>query len=187
VGDVVSFLTLFLASSVGFLYHLLYSLNSSTDGDAEIVVLVLSPLAALSLKTAVKLYSTSVYILYRAPYSCFPFTSCWRFLLVYAVFWMVGAHFGLSPNDARVYPARRAMAVSTLRTVSLQHWRQNVVVCCFRILTSGIQSSLTRASEMLGSYISRGTSCLRPGRGLRSQWLHQRGEGCEFTTCNLLW
>jgi hypothetical protein len=34
-----------------------------------------------------------VYTPYRALYSCFPFRSWWRFLLVSAMFWTIRVHF----------------------------------------------------------------------------------------------
>jgi hypothetical protein len=54
-----------------------------------------------------------VYIPNRSLCSFFPFTSWWTFLLMSAIFWMIGANFGLSPIYARVHAARRSMAVST--------------------------------------------------------------------------
>jgi hypothetical protein len=57
------------------------------------MVLVVSPLAVLSSRTAMKLCSSSVYTLYRVFYSCLPFRSWWRFLLVSAMFWMIKSPF----------------------------------------------------------------------------------------------
>jgi hypothetical protein len=76
------------------------------DGGTLIVVLAVWTLAALCLRTAVKSCSTSEYILYRALYSRFPFRSWWRFLLVFAMFWTTGVHFGIPPTDARVDHAK---------------------------------------------------------------------------------
>jgi hypothetical protein len=52
------------------------------EGRAVIVVLAVSPVAALSLRTAVMSCSSSVHTLY----SCFLFRSWWKFLLVPAMF-----------------------------------------------------------------------------------------------------
>jgi hypothetical protein len=37
-----------------------------------------------------------------------------------AMFWAIRVHFGLSPTDALVHPARRAMAMSTPRKRSVR-------------------------------------------------------------------
>jgi hypothetical protein len=58
------------------------------------------------------------------------------------MFWTSRIHFALSPTDAGVHPAKRAMAVST------PHRRQDAVVC-FRIPNSQSLSGVTRASEIL--------------------------------------
>jgi hypothetical protein len=122
-------------------FRLRCSRNSSIHGSAAIVVLAVSPLAALSLRTAGKSCTASVY----APYSCFPFRSWWRVLLVSAMFWTIRVHLGLWPTDAR--------AMSTPRT---RFVTASASVCCC-ITASEIQSGLTRASEMLGGYISHDT------------------------------
>jgi hypothetical protein len=83
-------------------------------GGAVRVVLAVSSLAALSLRTAVKSCSTSLYTTYRAPYSRFPFRSWWIFLLVSAMFWTIIIHFEISPTDGGVHSTRRVIAMSTL-------------------------------------------------------------------------
>jgi hypothetical protein len=54
IADVAGFLVLLLALYEGFYSCLLCSENSSLDGDSVMVVLAVSPLAALSLGTAIK-------------------------------------------------------------------------------------------------------------------------------------
>jgi hypothetical protein len=86
---VVDFLALLSASCVGFRFRLLSLQKSSMDGGAVTMVLAVSPLAALSLRTAVKSCSTSMYTPYRALYSCLPFRSWWRFRPVSTMFWTI--------------------------------------------------------------------------------------------------
>jgi hypothetical protein len=111
-GECCRLLGLTVALSAGFHFRLLCSWNSWMDGGAAIVVLAVSPLAALSLRTAVKSCGTSVY----TPYSCFPFRNWWRFLLVSTTFWMIRVRFGLWPTDTGVHPTRWAVVMRTLRT-----------------------------------------------------------------------
>jgi hypothetical protein len=85
------------------------------DGDAVIVVLAVSPVEALSLKTAITSCGTSLY----TPYSCCPFRNWWRVFLVFTTFWMIRVRFGLSLTDAGVHPARWAVAMSTLHIHSI--------------------------------------------------------------------
>lgn len=111
------------------------------DGDAVIVVLHVSFLAALTLRTAVKSCSTFVYTSHRALYSFFSFWSWWRFFLVS---WTIRVHFWLSSTDAEAYPSRRAMALSTPRTRSVT---ASVSGCCCLVFSSS--RGLTRTSEFL--------------------------------------
>jgi hypothetical protein len=53
------------------------------------------------------------------PYSCFPFRSWWRLLLVSTMFWTIRVRFRLSQADAGVHPTRWAVAMSTPYTHSI--------------------------------------------------------------------
>jgi hypothetical protein len=173
------------------------------------VVLAVSPLAALSLRTTVKSCSTSVYTPYRALYGCFPFRSWWRFLLLSAMFWTIWVHFLLSQTDAGVHPARWAMAIYTPRTFYMIPSGSGC--CCMVLSYSNIRDSVrfdqsfwnsgmrTLAMIRVTTTITTTVNCIRePHRGLdlhrpaarprtsHSCWLHQTGVGREFTTSSLL-
>jgi hypothetical protein len=57
--------------------------------------------------------------LYRALYSCFPFISRWRILLVSAMISMIRSRFAFSLIDAKVHAAKRARAGNIPRTRSM--------------------------------------------------------------------
>jgi hypothetical protein len=97
LGSFVGFVITFSLSSLCWR-------NSSMDGCAVIVVLAVSHLPALFLRTVVKSCSTSVYTPYRAPHSYFPSRSWWTVLLVAAIFWTIRFRFGLPPTNAGYIP-----------------------------------------------------------------------------------
>jgi hypothetical protein len=97
----VDFLALLLASSVGFRFSLLMEFLYGRY--AIIVALSVPPLAGLFLRTA-SVYTPSSY---AAPYSWLHLNNWWIYLLV-STFWTVRVHFGPSPTDTRVPPARRS-------------------------------------------------------------------------------
>jgi hypothetical protein len=62
------------------------------DGDNVIMLLAVSLLAALSLRTAVKSCSTSVYAPYKALHNCFPLRFRCKFFLMSAMFCTIRVH-----------------------------------------------------------------------------------------------
>jgi hypothetical protein len=141
---VVSFFALLLVWSIGFCVCLSYSHNYSVGGGAVIAVMAVSLLAALFLRIAVKLCSTHVYTPYRQLYRS------WRFLLVSIMFWTVRVHFRLLLADTKLHPTKWALVVSSLQICSVAALVTLHIEWCSCILTSEIQSSLTRASEIVG-------------------------------------
>jgi hypothetical protein len=142
--DIVGFLALLSVSSVGFPFHLLCSQNSLMDRGE--VWSSLFPLWQRSLWGLLSSHVPPLCTLHTGHYSCFPFRSWWRFLLVPC--------FGRleSISDFRrlaqwyILLGGQWWWVSRIH-VTWQNRRQDVVQC-FLILTSGIQSGLTRASEI---------------------------------------
>jgi hypothetical protein len=119
VVNVVGSFALLSESSVGFYFRLLCSRNSSLDGGAVIVVLAIYTLPAPSFKTAFKSCSTSVYTPNEELYSCFRVSNWWRSLLVSSIFWTIKVHFEISPTDAGVHFAIRAMKMRIQRANSM--------------------------------------------------------------------
>jgi hypothetical protein len=99
--------------------------------------------------------STFVYTPYRTLYSCFPFRSWRKFLLVSTMFWTIRVHFGLSPTNAGVHPARQAMAVSTPRTRSMTASRVRMLFGVFLFQPQGQNQVWPELIKFWGRYISQ--------------------------------